>query len=67
MHIMQEAEAGTMYMFCKEMKHYLSDSKTNDAQISMAFTMNLVEGHEDPTYLLKDLTGGFTITKVLAY
>ena len=29
--------------------------------------MNLVEGHEDPTYLLKDLTGGFASTKVLAY
>ena len=51
----QEAAAGTSYMFCKELPLYFKDP-TLDSQLSTAFTMHLVEGHNDPRMLLQDLT-----------
>jgi hypothetical protein len=51
----QEAAAGTSYMFCKELPLYFKDP-TLDSQLSTAFTMHLVEGHDDPRRLLQDLT-----------
>jgi len=51
-----DATAGTMYMFCKEMTTYLVDPRECDSQIAMAFTIHLVEGSDDPTQILRDLT-----------
>lgn len=51
-----EATAGTMYMFCKEMTTYLVNPRECDSQIAMAFTIHLVEGSDDPTQILRDLT-----------
>lgn len=51
-----EAEAGTMYMFCKEMATYMTDPRQSDSQIAMAFTMHLVEGSDDPMLILRDLS-----------
>jgi len=51
----QEAEAGTCYMFCKEMLQNFKDP-ASDHQVSVAFAMHLVEGSDDPMQILRDLT-----------